>query len=99
MVGIFKQKNPGNAFILLLYAIALKFPFFMHPEKPVANEGDNYIFKIIVKFIDPFATTSPVVYALLAFLLLFTQATLINRISNSLKLLPRPNFLPKPFGK
>ena len=93
MVGIFKQKNPGNAFILLLYAIALKFPFFMHPEKPVANEGDNYIFKIIVKFIDPFATTSPVVYALLAFLLLFTQATLINRISNSLKLLPRPNFL------
>ncbi len=93
MVALFKQKNPGNAFILLIYALALKFPFFMHPEKQLANEGDNYIYAIIVKFLDSLAGGSAFLYALLAFLLLFVQATLLNRIGNSVKLLPRANFL------
>jgi hypothetical protein len=92
VIGIFKQKNPGNAFLLLLYALALKFPFFLHPEKHMVNEGDNYIFNIIIKFLESFGG-SPFVYSLLAFILVFTQATLLNRIGNSLKLLPRSNFL------
>jgi hypothetical protein len=93
VIGIFKQKNPGNAFILLIYALVLKFPFFLHPEKHMTNEGDNYIFNIIIKFIESFAGGSPLVYSVLAFLLLFAQATLLNRIGNSLKLLPKSNFL------
>lgn len=93
MVAIFKQKNPGNAFILLLYALALKFPFFMRPEKPMVNEGDNYIFNIVVKAIESLTGGSVFIYSILAFLLLFVQATLLNRISNSIKLLPRSNFL------
>lgn len=93
MIGIFKQKNPGNALVLLLYALALKFPFFLHPEKHMVNEGDNYIFNIIVKFLEPVTANSPMVFSLLAFILLFTQATLLNRIGNSLKLLPKSNFL------
>ncbi|HTL09619.1 MAG TPA: hypothetical protein VL307_15210, partial [Chitinophagaceae bacterium] len=93
MIGIFKQKNPGNAFVLLLYALVLKFPFFLHPEKYMVNEGDNYIFNIIVNFLDPFTKSNPFIYALLTFILLFTQATLLNRIANSLKLLPKANFL------
>ncbi len=93
MIGIFKQKNPGNAFVLLIYGLFLKFPFFLHPENPKINEGDNYIFNIIVKYLQPVAANAPIIFSLLAFLLLFTQATLINRIANSLKLLPRSNFL------
>ncbi len=93
LIGIFKQKNQGNALILLLYALALKFPFFLHPEKYVVNEGDNYIYNILVKSIESVSGGAPIVYAVLAFLLLFVQATLLNRISNSLKLLPKPNFL------
>ncbi|MEO7309015.1 MAG: hypothetical protein ABIX01_01345 [Chitinophagaceae bacterium] len=93
MIGIFKQKNPGNALVLLLYALVLKFPFFLHPEQHMANEGDNYIFNIIVKFLEPFTAGSPLIFSVLAFLLLFSQATLLNRIGNSLKLLPRANFL------
>ena len=93
MIGIFRQKNPGNALVLIVYALVLKFPFFMHPEKHMANEGDNYIFNIIVKFLEPFTANSPIVFSFLAFLLLFTQAVLLNRIGNSLKLLPKPNFL------
>jgi len=92
LIGIFKQKNPGNALVLLIYALALKFPFFMHPEKHLVNEGDNYIFKIIVKFLESF-TTNPLFFSFLAFLLLFKQAVLLNRIGNSIRLLPKSNFL------
>jgi len=59
----------------------------------MSNEGDNYIFNIIVKFLDPFTANNPLIFSLLAFVLLFTQATLLNRIGNSLKLLPKSNFL------
>lgn len=93
MIGIFKQKNPGNALVLLLYALALKFPFFLHPEKYRVNQGDNYIFNIIIKFLEPLTNGSPLFFALLAFMLLFVQATLLNRIGNSLKLFPKSNFL------
>ncbi len=57
------------------------------------NEGDNYIYKIIVRFISTYTAGSAMVFAILAFLLLFTQATLLNRIANAVKLLPRANFL------
>ncbi len=93
MIGIFKQKNPGNAFVLLVYALVIKFPFFLHPEKHVDSEGDNFIFKLIVQFLEPVTKSAPIIYPLLAFLLMFTQATLLNRIVNNLRLLPKSNFL------
>jgi hypothetical protein len=93
VIGIFKQKNPGNALVLLVYGLVIKFPFFLHPEKYAIHEGDNYIFNIIIKFLAPVTNSAPVLFSILAFLLLFTQATLLNRIANSLKLLPRSNFL------
>jgi len=64
----------------------------MHPEKHMVNEGDNYIFNIIVKFLESF-TTNPLFFSFLAFLLLFKQAILLNRIGNSIRLLPKSNFL------
>jgi len=93
VIGIFKQKNPGNALVLLVYSLIIKFPFFLHPEKYAVHEGDNYIFNILIKFLAPVTNSAPVIFSILAFLLLFTQATLLNRISNSLKLFPRSNFL------
>jgi hypothetical protein len=93
VIGIFKQKNPGNAFVLLIYALVIKFPFFLHPEKHVASEGDNFIFKLTVQFLEPVTKSAPILYPLIAFLLIFTQATLLNRIANNLRLLPKSNFL------
>jgi hypothetical protein len=93
VVGIFKQKNPGNAIVLLVYSLILKFPIFLYPVSPVASEGDNYIYKGILQFFSPLTTTAPVLFSIFAFLLLFTQATLLNRICNSIKLFPKPNYL------
>ena len=93
MTGIFKQKNPFNALLLLLYGLFLKFPFFLHPVLPVAYPNDNLIYRYIIKVLDGFFSGAPVVFSLLAFLLLFTQATLLNRICNSVRLFPKPNYL------
>lgn len=93
MVGTFRQKNPGNAIILLVYSLVLKFPIFLYPESPVASEGDNYIYKGILSFLAPITSVAPVIFSFLAFILIFAQATLLNRIGNSIKLFPRPNYL------
>jgi hypothetical protein len=93
VVGIFKQKNPANAFVLLIYGLALKLPIFINPLKPLPNQGDNYIYHLIIRILDPIAGNSPGIYSLFAFLLLFSQATLFNRICNSVKLFPKPNYL------
>ncbi len=94
MIGIFKQKNPGNAFVLLVYALVLKFSIFIHPVIPLLHKEDNYLYRIILNLLGSFFNATPVLYSVLTFLLLFTQATLFNRICNYQKLLPKANFLP-----
>lgn len=93
MVRLFKNKNPGNALLLLLYALFLKFPLFLHVVKPIPDQGNNYIYNLIIKLIEPLSESVPVIFSLLAFLLFFTQATLLNRIVNSLRLFPKSNYL------
>lgn len=94
MIGIFKQKNPINALLLLVYALVLKFSMFLHPAAPVEQKGDNYLYQFIINVFHSFFGSSLFFYQLISFLLLFTQATLFNRICNYQKLLPRQNFLP-----
>jgi hypothetical protein len=93
VVRIFKNKNPGNALLLLLYALVLKFPLFLNPVKPVPQPGTNYLYHLILKFLEPVSKGFPLIFSVMAFLLVFTQATLLNRIGNSLKLFPKPNYL------
>jgi Family of unknown function (DUF6427) len=94
VIGIFKQKNPGNALLLLVYALVLKFPVFMHPVLPVLHKEDNYLYRVIFNALDSFFHNSPIIFSIFTFLLIFTQATLFNRICNYQKILPKPNFLP-----
>lgn len=94
MIGLFRQKNPVNALILLFYALVLKFPLFIHPVVPVLHREDNYLYRVILHALDSGFHTIPILYSLLTFLLLYVQAILLNRISNHHKVLPKPNFLP-----
>jgi len=93
VIGIFKQKNPGNAFLLLIYGLVLKFPIFLHPESYAASDGNSYIFQLIIRFLQPVTDKAPIVFPILTFMLLFVQATLLNRISNTLRLFPKLNYL------
>ncbi len=94
MIGIFKQKNPGNALVLLLYALVLKFSFFLHPALPVQRHQDNYLYHFLLIALHSVFHDHALPFSILAFLVLFTQATLFNSICNYYKLLPKTNFLP-----
>ncbi len=93
MTGVFRQKNSSNAIILGLYALVLKFNIFLHPTGPLRQPEDNYLYNGLLQFLDSLHLP-PVFYSILAFLLLYSQASLLNRICNNQKMLPRPNYLP-----
>jgi hypothetical protein len=94
VIGIFRQKNPGNALLLLVYALVLKFSMFLHPVAPILYPEDNYLYRLILDALNAVFHQGPLLYAILTFLILFSQATLFNRICNHHKILPKPNFLP-----
>jgi hypothetical protein len=94
VIGIFKQKNPGNALLLLVYALVLKFSMFLHPTVPALHPEDNYLYRLILNGLDSVFHQTAILYSILTFLILFSQATLFNMICNHHKLLPKANFLP-----
>lgn len=93
MVGIFRQKNPGNNLLLLVYGLVLKFGILLRPLPPLRQEEDHYLYNLLLRILDPLNLPA-FFYGILAFLLLFVQTTLINRICTDQKMLPKPNYLP-----
>lgn len=94
MIGIFKQKASTNALLLLVYALILKFPLFLHPFTPVLHAEDNYLYRFILNLLNSVFGQSALPYSVISFIILFSQATLLNSICNYHKILPRPNYLP-----
>ena len=94
MIGIFRQKNQGNAVILIIYGMLLKFGMFLHPSEPIRHPGyDHYLYTWLLDNLEPLKLPA-IIYTLVSFILLYLQASLFNRICNELKMLPKPNFLP-----
>ena len=93
MVGIFKQKNPGNTLLLLIYALVLKFPSFLHPVAPLQLSHDHYLYRQLIGFLESFHLPL-ILYSLLTFALVFGQALLFNRIYNAQKMIAKPTYLP-----
>lgn len=93
MIGIFKQKNPGNTLLLLVYALILKFRLFAHPAVPVQLKDDHLVYTSLMKFLQPLELPA-IFYSIITFTIIFLQALLFNRICNAQKILARPTFLP-----
>ncbi len=93
MIGIFKQKNPGNNLLLLVYGLILKFGILLKPSPPLRQEGDHYLYILLLRLLDPLQVPA-VVFGMVAFMLLLIQAILLNRICIDQKMLPKPNYLP-----
>ncbi len=94
MIGVFKQKNPANLFVLLVFGILIKLPMFVHPHIPVAKPADGVLFLNILKWLEPTGKSSPAIYPLLAFAFLFLQAVVLTRFVNNQRMVSRPNYLP-----
>lgn len=94
MTGIFKQKNPANIFLLLVFGVLIKIPLFLHPHEPVERVSDGQLFKSVLNGLQPLAASTPVLYPVLAFALIFLQAVLLNRFINNQRMMSRPTWYP-----
>jgi hypothetical protein len=94
VIGIFRQKTPANALVLLIYALVLKFSLFLHPVAPALHPEDNYLYRLILNALNTIFNHTPILFSCLTFLLLVSQALLFNRIFNHTKVLPKPTYLP-----
>jgi hypothetical protein len=93
VVGIFRQKNPGNSLILLVYALVLKFGILIRPQPALFEEEDHYLYRLLFRLLTPLNLPA-FFYTITAFLLIYIQASLFNRICTDQKMLPKPNYLP-----
>jgi hypothetical protein len=94
VTGIFKQKNPANIILLLVFGVLIKLPMFMHPHVPDNRASDGVLFNVILKFLQPTGHANPFLYSFLAFSLLFLQAFVLTRFINTQRMMNRPNYLP-----
>lgn len=93
MVGIFRQKNPGNNLLLLVYGLVLKFGILLRPSQPLRQEEDHYLYSLLLRLLAQLQLPN-FFYGIVAFLLIYIQTILINRICTDQKMLPKPNYLP-----
>lgn len=93
MTGTFKANNPYNNFLLLLYGILLKLPMFLQPAIPQPQQIDGFLYKALLKWLQPFGNGLPILYPLITYGLLYTQAIAFNNLVNQQRLMQRPNYL------
>ncbi len=94
MIAVFKQKNPANLLLLLLFGVLIKLPAFTNPHVPVEKPADGILFRALLEFLGPTGRNFPALYPLLAFLFLFLQAVMLTRFLNNQRMMNRPNYLP-----
>jgi hypothetical protein len=94
VIGIFKQKNPANLLLLLVFGVLIKLPMFLHPHTPVIRPADGTLFIYILKWLEPTGRSNPVIYSLLAFGFLFLQAAVLTRFINNQRMMNRSSYLP-----
>ena len=94
MIGIFKQKTPANIFLLLVFGVLIKLPMFLHPHVPAARPNNGILFQWILQFVSPTGRSTPALYPILAFGLLFLQAIILTRFINTQRMMSRPTFFP-----
>ncbi|HEY0433379.1 MAG TPA: hypothetical protein VGC95_05875, partial [Chitinophagaceae bacterium] len=94
MIGIFRQKTPANIIVLLVFGLLIKMPMFVHPHVPAIQPKDGVLFHYILRSLESAGKSSPVIYPLLAYALLFIQAIALTRLINDHRLMNRSNYLP-----
>ncbi len=76
-----------------MYGLLLKLPMFLHPQVPQPQQIDGFLYKAILKWLQPLAVGLPVIYPAIAFILLFYQAVYFNKLANDQRIMQRPHYL------
>jgi hypothetical protein len=91
---MFRQKSPGNIIVLLFFGMLLKLPLFLHPKQITASENDEDFYHWLIQLLNAISANNAVLSSLLAFLLLYIQALMVNFLVNEYRLMQKPTYLP-----
>lgn len=94
MIALFNRKNPANILVLVVFGVLIKLPLFSQTGAVASGPGDNLLYKGIVDFLNPFVRSFPLLYPVLAYLLLLVQALVLNHFMNSQRMMGKPSWFP-----
>jgi len=94
VIGLFKQKNPANLLLLLVFGLLIKLPLFIHPHVPEQSQAEGVLYQAIVEFLEPAGSKSPIIYSFLSFGLLYLQAVMLTGFINNQRMMNRLNYFP-----
>lgn len=89
MIALFRQKAPGNIVVLLIFGLLIKLPLFLAPQVLTAPYDGPGFRAIATQF--PPGNIFP---GLLAFVLLYVQALMLNYSVNEYRMTAKQTFLP-----
>ena len=93
MTGTFKTNNSLNNFLLLIYGLLLKLPMFLYPQVPQPQRIDGFLYKRLLGQLSHIGNGAPVIYSVIAFILLYGQAISFNKLVNDQRIMQRPHYL------
>jgi hypothetical protein len=76
-----------------VYGLVLKFGILLKPSPPLKQAEDHYLYELLLRFLGALHLPN-FFYGIMAFLLIFVQATLLNRVCIDQKMIAKPNYLP-----
>ncbi|HEU4632431.1 MAG TPA: hypothetical protein VFS22_00510 [Flavisolibacter sp.] len=91
MIGLFKQKSPGNVVVLLIFGLLVKLPLFLYPKNSLVTNNDGPLYQA---FVASLPSANAYLSSLIAFGLLYLQAVLVTYIANEYRMMTRQNYLP-----
>lgn len=80
--------------MLLVYGLLLKLGWFISPQIPVIQKTDGFLYNQILAFVKPEFDKFPVIYSVIMFVLIYTQAVSFNGLVNNRRLFQKPNYMP-----
>jgi len=90
VIGVFKQKSPGNVAVLFIFSLLLKLPLFLFPKIPEATANDGRLYQWLISALPQ----SAMLYSVISFVLIYVQALMVNYMVNEYRMIARQNFLP-----
>lgn len=91
MVGIFKQKAPGNVALLFVLGLLLKLPLFLAPKHAVVSGADGRLYTELALFLKE---QNALLTSVLSLLLLYVHALMITTAVNEYRMTAKHTFLP-----
>ena len=72
----------------------MKLAWFIHPHIPVVQKTDGFLFREILAKLQNTGLQFPLIYPVITYFLIFTQAVTFNKLINDQKMMQRSNYLP-----